>query len=39
MRLPAAATPDHPVYMLQYVMIVPVIRNPQWLEAWSVGRA
>ena len=37
MRLPAAATPDHPVYMLQYVMLVPVIHHPTWLADWSVG--
>jgi peptidoglycan/LPS O-acetylase OafA/YrhL len=28
---------SYALYMLQYAMLVPVIRNPQWLETWSVG--
>jgi peptidoglycan/LPS O-acetylase OafA/YrhL len=28
---------SYSLYMLQAVMLVPVIRNPQWLEAWSVS--
>jgi peptidoglycan/LPS O-acetylase OafA/YrhL len=27
---------SYALYMLQYAMLVPVIRNPQWLETWSV---
>jgi peptidoglycan/LPS O-acetylase OafA/YrhL len=27
---------SYALYMLQYVMLVPVIRNPQWLEGWNV---
>ncbi|HEY3180339.1 MAG TPA: acyltransferase [Casimicrobiaceae bacterium] len=28
---------SYSLYMLQAVMLVPVIRNPQWFETWSVG--
>jgi peptidoglycan/LPS O-acetylase OafA/YrhL len=27
---------SYALYMLQYALIVPVIRNPQWLEGWPV---
>jgi peptidoglycan/LPS O-acetylase OafA/YrhL len=28
---------SYALYMLQYVMLVSVMRNPQWLDAWSIG--
>jgi len=28
---------SYALYMLQYVMLVPVMRNPQWLDRWSTG--
>ena len=28
---------SYSLYMLQFVMLVPVMRNPRWLETWSVG--
>ena len=28
---------SYSLYMLQAVMLVPVTRNPQWFETWSVG--
>jgi peptidoglycan/LPS O-acetylase OafA/YrhL len=28
---------SYSLYMLQAIMLVPVIRNPQWFETWSVS--
>ena len=28
---------SYSLYMLQAIMLIPVIRNPQWLETWSIG--